>query len=325
MSDKRVYFLRPIGHIGPIKIGCSIQPKLRLETYLPWSPIKLELIATAPGGHAQERHLHGMFQSDWLHHEWFSASKRLLALIDHVVENGELPELPRVLQFRALRNKRGAPPGVRRVPAQKTVDWGNAMRAAYEAGASVEALAGEHGRAASGVIRALRSAGVKVRGAGRPRIENQSAEDIQRAETFEKLYVGGQTLQQIGNEFGLSRERVRQILRAFKVESLGLRKKAPRPLSTVEMEVVEKYRAGESLASLCASYGGVYSTLKRAQVNGQKMKAASARRDAKAAEIAAAYRRGVPNDKIMLDFGLKHREEIYRYLKRAGELVRRAA
>ena len=46
---KRVYFLRPVGHLTPIKIGCSLRPENRLETFATWSPLRLEVVATAPG------------------------------------------------------------------------------------------------------------------------------------------------------------------------------------------------------------------------------------------------------------------------------------
>lgn len=44
-----------------------------------------------------------------------------------------------------------------------------------------------------------------------------------------RRYRAGKTLQQIGDEFGLSRERVRQLLRQHGVPSLGHRPKPPSP------------------------------------------------------------------------------------------------
>lgn len=42
---------------------------------------------------------------------------------------------------------------------------------------------------------------------------NKGQYDEQRADAFARLYMSGQTLQQIGDQFGLTRERVRQVLR----------------------------------------------------------------------------------------------------------------
>jgi hypothetical protein len=93
MNNKCVYFMRPIGKRGPIKIGCSIRPAKRLRDVEIWSPDLLEIVATAPGDHAHERSLHGLFAEQRRHGEWFNWSKRLGDLIDHVIANGTLPPL----------------------------------------------------------------------------------------------------------------------------------------------------------------------------------------------------------------------------------------
>lgn len=40
-----VYFLRPVGEEGPVKIGVSEVPENRLRTYMVWSPMILEVAA----------------------------------------------------------------------------------------------------------------------------------------------------------------------------------------------------------------------------------------------------------------------------------------
>lgn len=84
MNAPLVYFLRPIGAEGPVKIGSSRDPWGRLTTYRSWSPIPLELVATIPGNVHAERGFHAMFADLHSHHEWFHASPRLTAVIEAV-------------------------------------------------------------------------------------------------------------------------------------------------------------------------------------------------------------------------------------------------
>lgn len=76
-----VYFLRPVGADGPVKIGHSQRPLVRLQTFASWSPVELELAATTPGSRTLEARFHAMFWDDHLHGEWFAASPRLTSLI----------------------------------------------------------------------------------------------------------------------------------------------------------------------------------------------------------------------------------------------------
>lgn len=97
MTDKSVYFMRPIGCEGPIKIGCSKLAEKRLRSLEIWSPAKLELICAVPGCHNDENILHQMFGVDRLHGEWFRASPALLDLIEYVQASGKLPPLDKNL------------------------------------------------------------------------------------------------------------------------------------------------------------------------------------------------------------------------------------
>ena len=103
MKAKRVYFLRPVGMKGPIKIGCSCEPEKRLRSVEIWSPQLLEIIATAPGDHDHENVLHQMFGDDRLHGEWFHPSERLTSVIDHALSTGHLPPLDMSLSLYARR------------------------------------------------------------------------------------------------------------------------------------------------------------------------------------------------------------------------------
>lgn len=101
-----VYFMRPVGADGPVKIGCSTDPEGRLKTYCGWSPIPLEVVATIPGKWAVEWAFHAKFAHLRSHHEWFTADAELTAVIEAVragtFDLATLPE-PRRLQTPAQR------------------------------------------------------------------------------------------------------------------------------------------------------------------------------------------------------------------------------
>lgn len=88
-----VYFMKPIGMDGPIKIGCSDIPMQRLEALSVWSPFPLEIITTTPGRQADERFLHGCFAYCHLHREWFQPSQLLLETIDAISTGTTIAEL----------------------------------------------------------------------------------------------------------------------------------------------------------------------------------------------------------------------------------------
>lgn len=63
-DGKMVYFIRPIGMLGPIKIGNSISPQMRMNSLANWCPFALEIVAAVPGGAALERQFHAKFAHD---------------------------------------------------------------------------------------------------------------------------------------------------------------------------------------------------------------------------------------------------------------------
>lgn len=86
MSDPKaalryIYFMRPIGADGRIKIGCSYKPARRLVTIAAHSPYELEIIGVGKGNIADEQLLHDYFAADRLHSEWFRASDELHQVI----------------------------------------------------------------------------------------------------------------------------------------------------------------------------------------------------------------------------------------------------
>lgn len=81
-SQKQVYFMRPVGMVGPIKIGCSKFLDQRLFNLASWSPYPLEIILSFPGSHKLEHNIHQCFADLHSHKEWFHPGKRLLDAIE---------------------------------------------------------------------------------------------------------------------------------------------------------------------------------------------------------------------------------------------------
>lgn len=79
-----VYFIKPIGFEGPIKIGVSLAPEQRADQLACWSPFPLEIVATINGDLKIERRFHGRFADDHLGHEWFKTTPDLLAVIAEI-------------------------------------------------------------------------------------------------------------------------------------------------------------------------------------------------------------------------------------------------
>lgn len=78
MSGKIVYFIKPVGAVGPIKIGCTSNTVVRLRTIMEFSPAELEIAASVPGSFALERNLHECFAFAHVRSEWFSPVESLL-------------------------------------------------------------------------------------------------------------------------------------------------------------------------------------------------------------------------------------------------------
>ena len=87
-QQRYVYFLRPVGAVGPIKIGCSIYPPSRINALSMWSPVPLEIVAMGPGSIRLESFLHRKFKAQRLHSEWFAPSPELLDGIAAVAAGG---------------------------------------------------------------------------------------------------------------------------------------------------------------------------------------------------------------------------------------------
>jgi len=84
----QVYFIKPVGLDGPIKIGCSRIPADRLITLTLWSPFPLEIIGSTQGSYADERFLHQCFANWHSHAEWFHPASGLREEIARILERG---------------------------------------------------------------------------------------------------------------------------------------------------------------------------------------------------------------------------------------------
>jgi hypothetical protein len=142
-------------------------------------------------------------------------------------------------------------------------------------------------------------------------------------------YLEGDTLQAIGDEFGLTRERVRQLLRAAGVPSLGVRaahRRSAAPIADWEREVAEVYSTGETSPSeICSRYGlevaKLYGVLRRTGTRRfPKGHFARLKDDAEiTAQCADLYRQGLKAREIAERIpALRHHETVYKYLARAG-------
>jgi Meiotically Up-regulated Gene 113 (MUG113) protein len=106
-----VYFIRPVGMDGPVKIGVSSWPYERRATLMSWSPIPLEVVATINGDRELEKRFHAAFWDYRRHGEWFESSPALRAMIDDIAGGrfslDSLPA-PRALPCRHRDRREGA-------------------------------------------------------------------------------------------------------------------------------------------------------------------------------------------------------------------------
>lgn len=110
---KRVYFIKPIGMDGPIKIGCSVSPDGRRESLKLWVPFPLEILAEIEGDFALERRFHAAFEQSHIGREWFHPSDDLAAAITAINEGAfdtaTLPAPVRVTHRKDGEPKRWTP------------------------------------------------------------------------------------------------------------------------------------------------------------------------------------------------------------------------
>ena len=126
-----VYFIKPIGMDGPIKIGHSKAPKERLVAFSVWSPFPLEIVGTVPGDSREENWLHRCFSDHHSHREWFRSSPKLREAIRLILEAGNADAAMPYLEPKPPRGRKAEI--VRHPRRQRFVDMNRTVETAERA------------------------------------------------------------------------------------------------------------------------------------------------------------------------------------------------
>ena len=102
-GQQYVYFIKPKGACGPVKIGLSECPEFRMKSSGHWVPIPLELAVKIPGDRFLEGRFHRFFLDCHSHLEWFDMTTKLHSVIERIkagiFDYDELPEYSKPLRF----------------------------------------------------------------------------------------------------------------------------------------------------------------------------------------------------------------------------------
>ncbi len=91
MRPTLIYFIRPAGKRGPIKIGCSITPEKRLASLSPFAPFPLEIMGSISGDFDDESFIHQCFAADHVHGEWFKGTPHVRKFVAKIIKAGAFP------------------------------------------------------------------------------------------------------------------------------------------------------------------------------------------------------------------------------------------
>lgn len=143
-----------------------------------------------------------------------------------------------------------------------------------------------------------------------------------RERIFAERYLAGETLKQIGDDYGITLERVRQVLRRCGVESLGWRRencKKPHDLTENEIVAANAYKCGTPTGEILRRFGLKQHQLRAAVRRcGFEMRAPGANPKIDAENVIRLYRDGVPIRQIAERAGMSHATYIYRLIRRHG-------
>jgi hypothetical protein len=105
MNSDHVYFIKPIGFTGPVKIGCSQDVKRRRGQLARLCPFPLEIIAEIEGGRELERRFHALFALRHKQREWFDWSPDMARVVSEI--NAGTLDLDTLPPPQSLPTKRG--------------------------------------------------------------------------------------------------------------------------------------------------------------------------------------------------------------------------
>lgn len=109
MRQAQTYIARPVGKTGPVKIGCSLDPKGRLPNLKRHGWGRCELLVTIPGAE-WERRLHVKFYDRRIRGEWFEPSGEMERMIDGIQAGSfDLESLPPIRKLTGFRSKGPGP------------------------------------------------------------------------------------------------------------------------------------------------------------------------------------------------------------------------
>jgi hypothetical protein len=83
-----IYFMKPKGHLGPIKIGTARSPITRLKQIERSSPYRMEIIGAVIGTPRDESFLHRTLWPHHSHGEWFHPNEEVLSAVEKVIKFG---------------------------------------------------------------------------------------------------------------------------------------------------------------------------------------------------------------------------------------------
>lgn len=120
-----VYFIKPVGLDGPIKIGHSWCPANRLIDLGAWSPWPLELIGYVASPSEDERFLHRCFADCHSHREWFHSTPRLRETITQILDAGTIDAVRSgLIPLGSIRHTRvNTAIGTRRMSCRMRIYW----------------------------------------------------------------------------------------------------------------------------------------------------------------------------------------------------------
>lgn len=89
--SRSVYFIRPVGMEGPIKIGISALPKQRCATLENWCPFPLEIAAQIPNVNKKlENQIQDCFAHAHSHGEWFRPVPELVEAVRRIAAGDQV-------------------------------------------------------------------------------------------------------------------------------------------------------------------------------------------------------------------------------------------